>query len=82
DGPRPFEGMTFVVTGALEGWSRDEAHALIKRLGGRPTGSVSKKTTSVLAGSDAGSKLDKALALGVPVLTEAQFREMTGGDGA
>ena len=82
DGPRPFEGMTFVVTGALEGWSRDEAHALIKRLGGRPTGSVSKKTTYVLAGSDAGSKLDKALALGVPVLTEAQFREMTGGDGA
>ena len=74
--------MTFVVTGALEGWSRDEAHELIKRLGGRPTGSVSKKTSYVLAGADAGSKLDKALALGVPVLTEAQFREMAGEGGA
>ncbi len=74
-----FSGMTFVLTGTLPTLARAEASRLIEEQGGRVTGSVSKKTTWVLAGEDAGSKLDKAQRLGVPVLDEARFREMLGG---
>lgn len=71
-----FAGKTFVLTGALEGFTRDEATEIIERYGGKASGSVSKKTDYVLAGEAAGSKLTKAQALGIPILTEAQFREM------
>ncbi len=63
-------GLTFVLTGALARFTRDEAGAALKELGAKVTGSVSRKTSFVVAGEDAGSKYDKALALGVPVLTE------------
>lgn len=72
-----FEGMTFVLTGKLPTFSRDDASALIESFGGKVSGSVSKKTTFVLAGEDAGSKLTKAQALGVPVIDEAEFLKMT-----
>ena len=70
-------GKVFVLTGTLPTLSRDEAKALIEAAGGRVTGSVSKKTDFVVAGSEAGSKLDKALALGVEVIDEAQLRVLT-----
>jgi DNA ligase (NAD+) len=66
-------GKTLVVTGTLARYSREEIEALIKNLGGKATGSVSKKTDYVVAGEKAGSKLDKARELGVPVLTEDEF---------
>lgn len=72
------DGMTIVVTGTLPTLSRDEAEALIAAHGGKPSGSVSKKTACVLAGEKAGSKLAKAEALGIPVIDEARFREMIG----
>ncbi len=71
-----FAGKTFVLTGALEGYTRDEAGTLIEDRGGRVSSSVSKKTDYVVAGSDAGSKLSKAESLGVTVLDEEQFRSM------
>lgn len=71
-----FYGKTFVLTGSLEEFTRDEASALIEKFGGKTSSSVSKKTTYVLAGSDAGSKLDKAQALGVTVINEEEFKEM------
>ena len=69
-------GKTFVLTGTLPSLSRDDAKALIEAAGGRVSGSVSKKTDYVVAGSDAGSKLDKARTLGVPVVDEAQLRTL------
>ena len=71
-----FEGMSFVLTGKLEKYTRDEASDIIEKLGGKTSGSVSKKTDYVLAGEDAGSKLTKAESLGVKVITEDEFEEM------
>lgn len=71
-----FSGMTFVLTGTLSGYTRDEASAIIERLGGKTASSVSKKTSYVLYGDAPGSKLDKANALGVPVITEDDFNDM------
>ena len=71
-----FAGMTFVLTGALEKFTRDEAGEMIEKRGGKASGSVSKKTTYVVAGENAGSKLQKAQELGIPVLTEDEFLEL------
>jgi DNA ligase (NAD+) len=71
--PRTLEGVTVVVTGTLEGFSRDEAKEAILARGGKASGSVSKKTDFVVAGEAAGTKLDKAQQLKVPVLDEAGF---------
>jgi DNA ligase (NAD+) len=72
----PFDGMTFVLTGTLPSMTREQASEQIEAGGGKVSGSVSKKTSYVVAGEDAGSKLDKAKALGVAVLTEERFLEM------
>ncbi len=77
-GPRPLAGKTFVLTGTLEGLTRDEAKDLIVRLGGRVAASVSNKTDYVVVGNDAGSKLDDAKRLGVPTLGEAEFKKLVG----
>lgn len=71
-------GKTVVVTGTLKNYGRKEIEDLIKSLGGKPTGSVSKKTDYLIAGEEAGSKLDKARELGVAVLTEDEFERMIG----
>jgi DNA ligase (NAD+) len=71
-----FHGMQFVLTGTLESMTRDEAKAAIESRGGRVTSAVSKKTSVVVAGRDAGSKLDKAKGLGVRTIDEAAFRAM------
>ena len=71
-----FEGMTFVLTGALQEYTRDQASEIIEKLGGKTSSSVSKKTTYVLAGEDAGSKLTKAQNLGVTVISELDFKNM------
>jgi DNA ligase (NAD+) len=78
----PLAGKTVVVTGTLEGFTRPEAEAAIRAAGGKPGGSVSKKTDYLVAGESAGSKLAKAQDLGVPVLDEAAFRELLSGDGS
>src|SRR5690606_3909743 len=72
--PRTLEGLSIVVTGSLQGFSRDEAKEAIAARGGRAASSVSKKTAFVVAGDSPGSKYDKALELGVPILDEAGFR--------
>ena len=71
-----FEGMTFVLTGTLSQYTRDEAKAIVESLGGKVSGSVSKKTSVVLAGESAGSKLTKAQELGIKIIDEAEFAEM------
>ncbi len=76
----PLAGKTVVVTGTLEGFSRDEAEAAIRAAGGKAAGSVSRKTDYVVAGESAGSKLAKATELGVPVLDEARFRRLLAGE--
>lgn len=72
-----FAGKTFVLTGALEHFTRNEAAAIIEKFGGKTSGSVSKKTSYLLAGENTGSKYQKAVDLGVPILSEAEFLEMT-----
>ena len=74
-------GKTFVLTGTLSSLGRKEAEEAIARLGGKASGSVSKKTSYVVAGEEAGSKLRKAQELGIPVLSEAEFLAMIGQDG-
>ena len=75
----PLTGKTFVITGTLSKWSRKEAEQLVEQLGGRASGSVSKKTDYVVAGENAGSKLAKAQKLGVEILDEEAFAKLTGG---
>jgi len=70
-GPRPLDGVTVVITGTVEGWSRDGATLAVQELGGKVSGSVSKKTDFVVVGENPGSKAEKALALGRPVLDAA-----------
>jgi DNA ligase (NAD+) len=74
--PKPLAGKTFVLTGTLPTWSRDEAKALIEAAGGKVSGSVSKKTDYLVAGEEAGTKLDKARELDVAVLDEAGLRAL------
>ena len=71
-----FAGMTFVLTGALERFTREEAGEMVEKRGGKAASSVSKKTTYVVAGPGAGSKLRKAQELNIPVLSEDEFLEM------
>ena len=71
-----FAGMTFVLTGTLPTYTRNEAAEIIESFGGKTSSSVSKKTSFVLAGDEAGSKLDKANKLGIRVINEDEFREM------
>ncbi|HEY8818432.1 MAG TPA: NAD-dependent DNA ligase LigA, partial [Candidatus Limnocylindrales bacterium] len=78
----PLDGLTLVVTGTLEGFSREEAEEALRAAGGKVAGSVSKKTDYVVAGEKAGSKLAKAQELGVPVLDEAGFRRLLAGEQA
>jgi DNA ligase (NAD+) len=74
--PRPFAGRTYVITGTLASMTREEATDALERLGAKVAGSVSKKTTAVIVGEEAGSKAEKARALGVPMLDEAAFRAL------
>ncbi len=76
----PLEGKTLVVTGTLEGFSRQEAEEAIRAAGGKPGGSISKKTDYLVAGESAGSKLTKAQELGIVVLDEAGFRRLLAGE--
>jgi DNA ligase (NAD+) len=78
-GPRPLAGVTVVVTGTLEHYSRDQAAAAVATRGGRVTSSVSKQTSFLVAGENPGSKYDKAVSLGVPVLDEAGFARLLAG---
>ncbi|MBC7926339.1 MAG: NAD-dependent DNA ligase LigA, partial [Bryobacteraceae bacterium] len=71
-------GQTFVLTGTLPVWSREEAKEKIESAGGKVSGSVSKKTNYVVSGEDAGSKLEKARELGLEIIDEARLRELTG----
>ncbi|MCK5551908.1 MAG: NAD-dependent DNA ligase LigA, partial [Deltaproteobacteria bacterium] len=71
-----WKGLTFVFTGALESLTRDEARDLVESMGGKTASSVSKRVDYVVVGSDPGSKYDRAKELGIPVLTENQFRKM------
>ena len=74
--PQPLSGKTFVITGTLPTLSRDEAKDLLEAAGAKVAGSVSKKTDYLLAGEEAGSKLTKALALGVAVIDEKQMKDL------
>lgn len=76
EGPKPLENLTFVLTGTLEKYSRKEAKEIIENLGGRVTGSVSKKTDYVVVGKDPGSKYDKAVELGVKIIDENEFDKL------
>ena len=78
-GTGPLTGKTLVVTGTLQRFSRPEAEEAIRLAGGRASGSVSKKTDYLVAGAEAGSKLDKAIKLGVPVIDEATFERLLEG---
>ena len=80
-GAQPFAGKTFVVTGTLPTFSRDQAEDFVKQHGGKVAGSVSSKTSYLVLGENAGSKLDKARELGVPTLSEEQLRALAQEDG-
>jgi DNA ligase (NAD+) len=80
DGEQPFDGMTLVLTGRLERHTRQEAEGALRALGATVTGSVSKKTTAVIAGEAAGSKAEKARSLDIPVLTEDDLSTMLSGE--
>lgn len=80
EGNKIFEGMTFVLTGALSKYTRNEAQELVEKFGGKVSSSVSKKTTYVLAGEDAGSKLKKAQDLGINIISEDDFEKMLEGE--
>jgi DNA ligase (NAD+) len=75
-GGRTLAGLSVVITGSMEGYTRDSATEAVRSRGGKVTGSVSKKTDFVVAGENAGSKYDKAVELGVPVLDEAGFGQL------
>jgi DNA ligase (NAD+) len=75
-GPQPLAGKTFVLTGGFETWGREELKQLLERLGAKVASSVSKKTDYVVAGSDAGSKLDKAKELSRPILDEEGLKKL------
>jgi DNA ligase (NAD+) len=77
-GPKPLAGKTFVLTGSLASLTRDEAKDLVLRLGGRVSGSVSRKTDGVVVGADAGAKADEARRLGLPLLDEEAFLKLVG----
>jgi DNA ligase (NAD+) len=77
--PGPLAGRTYVLTGTLATMTREQAEAALKGLGAKVAGAVSKKTTAVIVGADAGSKAEKAQALGVPTLDEAAFLDLIGG---
>ena len=77
-GEQPLAGQTWVITGTLPAWSRDEARDALEAAGAKVSGAVSKKTAALLAGEAAGSKLDKAAKLGIPVKTEAEVRALLG----
>ena len=76
----PLAGKTLVVSGSLDGFSREEAEDAIRAAGGKPAGSVSKKTDYLVAGPGAGSKLQKAAELGIPVLDDTGFRRLLAGE--
>ena len=76
DSDNRFEGLTFVLTGSLENYTRDEASNIIEKFGGKVSGSVSKKTNYLLAGEEAGSKLTKAQNLGIQIISEEDFKNM------
>ncbi|MFZ9039133.1 MAG: BRCT domain-containing protein, partial [Gammaproteobacteria bacterium] len=75
------EGKTYVISGTLEGFSRDQAASLLKARGARVSGSVSAKTSAVISGENPGSKVAKAEALGVEILDQAGFEALLGDDG-
>jgi DNA ligase (NAD+) len=79
ESPAELAGRTFVITGALRGMTREQAQEALIARGAKVSGSVSKKTSFVIAGSEAGSKLAKARELGVPVLDEPQFLALLAG---
>jgi DNA ligase (NAD+) len=79
--PGPLSGLTYVITGTLSSMTREEATQAIERLGARVSGSVSRKTTAVIVGAEAGSKAEKARDLGVPTLDEAAFQALIGTSG-
>jgi DNA ligase (NAD+) len=75
---KPFQDQTFVFTGRLQKWTRDEAKEIVERLGGRATNTVTDKTNYVVAGPGAGSKLDKAKNKGIQILNEEDFAQLVG----
>jgi DNA ligase (NAD+) len=78
-GEKPLAGKSFVLTGSLDAFTRDEAGRIVKDMGGRVTTSVSKKTDYLILGKEPGSKRDKAERLGIKILTETDFKKMVGG---
>ncbi len=78
EGPRPLDGLTVVITGTIEGWTRDGATEAVQALGGKVSGSVSKRTAFVVVGDNPGSKYDKAVTLRVPILDVAGFAALLG----